>query len=39
MKIINRVDNTELKLPSISALVASGVSIKNAQQRQYRAVL
>ena len=39
MKIVNRVDNTELKLPSISALVASGVSIKNAQQRHYRAVL
>ena len=39
MKIINHVDNTELKLPSISALVASGVSIKNAQQRHYRAVL
>lgn len=39
MKIINRVDNTELKLPSISALVASGMSIKDAQQKHYKAVL
>lgn len=39
MKIMRRADDTELKLPSISELVASGVSIKDAQYKHYRAVL
>lgn len=39
MKIVNRIDGTELELPSVSVLVASGVSIKDAELRHYKAVL
>lgn len=39
MKIIDRKTNKELKLPSISELVAGGMSIKKASDKHYKAVL
>ena len=39
MKIVDRKTNKELKLPSISELVADGMSIKKASLKHYKAVL
>ncbi len=39
MKIINRETGEEVKIPKVSEMVASGMSVKDAQLRHKRAVL